>query len=114
MAQVNTTATLDGLFKRVYGEDILRLQPDSAIIQKLVKFRESEKIGKSYEVPVILSSEQGATGSVTVRSAESTGNQNSGDVDVSTGSAQKGTAGSVEVFAGSATGRGAQVGDANC
>ena len=75
MAQVNTTATLDGLFKRVYGEDILRLQPDSAIIQKLVKFRESEKIGKSYEVPVILSSEQGATymaagdGAVTLNSS---------------------------------------------
>ncbi len=61
MAQVNTTSTLAGLFKNVYGDDILKLQPDNAVMQKLVKFRESERIGKAYEVPVILSSEQGVT-----------------------------------------------------
>lgn len=75
MAQVNTTTTLSGLFKTVYGDEILNLQPDSAVLSKMTKFRETERIGKSYECPVILSSEQGATymaagdGAVTLNSS---------------------------------------------
>lgn len=61
MATVNTVSTLSGLFKSVYSDTLINLQPDNAVLQKLVKFKESEKIGKSYEVPVILSSEQGVT-----------------------------------------------------
>ena len=61
MAQQNTTATLDGNFKAVYGDSIVNLQPDNAILSKMVKFKESERIGKSYQVPVILSSEHGCT-----------------------------------------------------
>lgn len=61
MAQTNTTATLDGNFKAVYGDSVVNLQPESAILSKMVKFKESERIGKSYQVPVILSSEHGCT-----------------------------------------------------
>jgi hypothetical protein len=61
MAQFNSTSTLDGLFKKVYGESILKLVPDSALLTKMIQFKESEKIGKNYSVPVVLSNEQGIT-----------------------------------------------------
>lgn len=75
MAQVNTVTTLAGLFKTVYADSIVDLQPDNSILQKMVKFRETEKIGKSFDVPVILASEQGVTyaaagdGAITLNSA---------------------------------------------
>lgn len=61
MAQYNTTATLDGLFKVVYGDGPIRAIPEIAILQKEIKFQSTEKIGKSYNFPVILSSEAGVT-----------------------------------------------------
>lgn len=61
MAQYNDVSTLDGLFKKVYGPNILKLVPDSALLTKIIKFREAEKIGKNYSVPVVLSNEQGIT-----------------------------------------------------
>lgn len=61
MAQQNTTSTLDGLFKIVYGEGPINAIPEVAILQKEIKFQSTEKIGKSYNFPVILSSEAGVT-----------------------------------------------------
>lgn len=61
MAQQNTTATLDGNFKVVYGEGPVDAIPEVAIIQKEVKFKATERIGKSYNFPVVLSSEAGVT-----------------------------------------------------
>lgn len=61
MAQQNTTATLDGLFKVVYGEGPIDAVPEIAILQKEIKFQSTERIGKSYNFPVILSSEAGVT-----------------------------------------------------
>lgn len=62
MAQVNTSSTLDGLFKIVYGsEGPANLVPEVAYLQKRIKFQESEKQGKSYNFPVVLSQEQGVT-----------------------------------------------------
>jgi hypothetical protein len=61
MAQQNTTATLDGNFKIVYGEGPVSVIPECAIVQGKVPFQESERIGKSYNFPVILSSEAGVT-----------------------------------------------------
>lgn len=60
MAQQNTTSTLDGLFRIVYGsmETVL---PEVSIIQKKVPFKKAEKIGKSYNFPVVLSNEAGVT-----------------------------------------------------
>lgn len=61
MAQQNTTSTLDGMFKVVYGEGPVKAVAEVAIIQKAVKFSKTDRIGKSYNFPVILSSEAGVT-----------------------------------------------------
>lgn len=61
MAQQNTTSTLDGLFKVVFGEGPINAIPEVAILQSKVKFQETERIGKSYNFPVILSCEAGVT-----------------------------------------------------
>jgi len=61
MAQQNTTSTLDGLFKVVYGEGPIKVIPEVSIVQKKVPFQKSARIGKSYNFPVILSSEAGVT-----------------------------------------------------
>ena len=61
MAQYNTTSTLDGLFKVVYGEGPINAIPEVAILQAKVKFKQTERIGKAYNFPVILSSEAGVT-----------------------------------------------------
>lgn len=61
MAQFNTTATLDGLFKIVYGEGPVNAIPEISIVQKKIAFQESERIGKSYNFPVILTCEAGVT-----------------------------------------------------
>jgi hypothetical protein len=61
MAQQNTTTTLDGLFKTVYGEGPVKAIPEVSILQKTIKFQETERIGKQYNFPVILSSEAGVT-----------------------------------------------------
>lgn len=60
MAQTSTAATLDGLYKSVYGEEgPIQLLPDMAILQSMVKFNPAQRTGKSYEVPVVVSSAQG-------------------------------------------------------
>lgn len=61
MAQQSTTATLDGLFKVVYGEGPINAIPEIAIVQGKVPFQQTQRIGKSYNFPVILSSEAGVT-----------------------------------------------------
>jgi hypothetical protein len=60
MAQTNTALTLDGLFKSVYGEEgPVNLLPDMSIVQSMVPFNSANKTGKSYEVPVVVSTAQG-------------------------------------------------------
>lgn len=61
MATVNTTSTLDGLFKSTYGTEPIDAIPQSSILQKMVKFKDADKTGDSYKCPVILSSENGVT-----------------------------------------------------
>ena len=61
MAQYNTTTTLDGLFKVVYGEGPIKVIPEVALLQKEIKFEKANKIGKSYNFPVCLSMEAGVT-----------------------------------------------------
>lgn len=61
MAQYNTTTTLDGLFKTVYGDGPVKVIPEVALLQKEIKFEKSNKIGKSYNFPVVLSMEAGVT-----------------------------------------------------
>lgn len=61
MAQQNSVATLDGLFKIVYGDGPVNAVPESAVLQKLIPFKSSERIGKSYNFPVVLTAEAGVT-----------------------------------------------------
>jgi hypothetical protein len=61
MAQYNTTSTLDGFYKVVYGDGPVNAIPSVSILQKEVPFQKTERIGKSYNFPVILSNEAGVT-----------------------------------------------------
>jgi len=61
MAQQNTTSTLDGNFKVVYGEGPVSVIPEISILQKKVPFQKADRIGKSYNFPVILTNEAGVT-----------------------------------------------------
>ena len=61
MAQYNTTSTLDGFFKVVYGTGPVNAIPEIGILQSKIKFKQTQRIGKSYDFPVILSSEAGVT-----------------------------------------------------
>ncbi len=58
---INTTSSLDGLFKTVYGEGPVNVVSDVAYLQKRIPFKETEKIGKQYAFPVVLTQEQGVT-----------------------------------------------------
>lgn len=59
MASVNTLTTLDGLFKVVYGDNIVNLLPEFAKVSKMVPFKEREMIGEQYQIPVKLQHEHG-------------------------------------------------------
>lgn len=60
MSTYNTVATLDGLFKDTYADSITDLVPETAKITKMVKFISKDKQnGKFFNVPVIVSYEQG-------------------------------------------------------
>lgn len=59
MSTVNTITNLSGLFKQVYGDGPVNLLPDFAILSRKVPFKQSEKIGDSYVIPVKLQYEGG-------------------------------------------------------
>lgn len=62
MAQYNAPATLSGLFKEVYGDEVMNLVPEAAKLIRIVPFvSEDKEIGNKYHQPVILSHEQGFT-----------------------------------------------------
>lgn len=62
MAQYDTPAQLDGLFKQIYAPTINDLIPEVAKLKKLIPFSAREKqLGDFYNQPVILTGEQGVT-----------------------------------------------------
>lgn len=61
MAEVTVKSQLEGLYKEVYGEKLENLIPDVAKLMRSVPFRETEKLGEAFNLPVIVSDEQGAT-----------------------------------------------------
>lgn len=61
MAATNTTATLAGFFKQVYGDDVKALVPSLAILSKRIPFLQSEMLGDYFNLPVDLSAENGVT-----------------------------------------------------
>lgn len=62
MANVVTPQTLDGLFYEIYDSKIHNLVPNVAKFIKMVPFSPAEKeLGKSYNMPVVLTNESGFT-----------------------------------------------------
>jgi hypothetical protein len=56
-----TIANLTGFFKKVYSDKLIQLVPESNKIIKGTRFDQKDRIGDSYEQPVITSQEQGVT-----------------------------------------------------
>ena len=52
MAATNTTTTLAGLFKEVYGTSVIDLTKGTARLSSRIKFSEAEAIGNKYHQPV--------------------------------------------------------------
>jgi len=61
VADVTIKSQLEGLAKEVYGEGPENLIPDHAKLLKEIPFRESEMLGNAYNVPVVVSDENGVT-----------------------------------------------------
>ena len=62
MAQYTDPTQLDGLFKAVYGDDVISLVPESAKLVKSIPFSSADKeLGDKYHQPVVLSNEHGIT-----------------------------------------------------
>ena len=59
MASVNTAATLDGLYKEVYGDGPIFALPEFSILQELVPFSKAQRIGKSYKSTIVVADEHG-------------------------------------------------------
>lgn len=59
MAQYNTAATLDGLYKKVYGDGPIFALPEFSILQDLVPFKKAKKIGKNYNTTIVVADEHG-------------------------------------------------------
>lgn len=61
MAAENTLTTLNGLTKAKYADSVINVVPDFAKVLKRTKYSKKDRIGASYNQPVILSNEQGIT-----------------------------------------------------
>lgn len=60
MAQTNTVATLDGMYKKVYADKgPIEALPEFSILQELVPFSTAKRTGKSYNVPIVVADEHG-------------------------------------------------------
>jgi hypothetical protein len=75
-------ANLTGFFKKVYSDKLIQLVPESNKIIKATRFDQKDRIGDSYEQPVIVSQEQGVTyagptaGAFALESAEAMSTKN--------------------------------------
>lgn len=56
-----TTTTLNGLFKQVYGDEVIDLVPEENLILQGVPFSKSDKMGDKYNQPVVVQQEHGFT-----------------------------------------------------
>lgn len=61
MSQYNVSTTLDALWKEIYADSVENIVPESSILQKMVPFRDAEKVGDKFIQPVLLSQEHGVT-----------------------------------------------------
>jgi hypothetical protein len=61
MAAADTLSTLNGLVKNRYADSVVNVVPNFAKILKMTKFSKKDRLGNTYNQPVILSNEQGIT-----------------------------------------------------
>lgn len=61
MATVNTTSTLVGNFKEIYGNNIIDLAPNTMKVSKRLSFEYATALGGKYHQPVDLTMEHGIT-----------------------------------------------------
>jgi len=61
MASQDTYSTLNGLFKSRYSKMVDVVVPDNAPLFSRIKFSPKEKLGSTFNVPTLLSGEQGLT-----------------------------------------------------
>lgn len=61
MATENSTSTLVGNFKQIYGERIIDLVPNTMKLSRLLDFKYAEALGDKFNQPVDLSLEHGVT-----------------------------------------------------
>ena len=59
MAAINTTVSLAGMFKEVYGPDIKDLVTNTLKVTRRIPFTEATMVGNLYHQPVDLSQEHG-------------------------------------------------------
>lgn len=57
----NTLTTMAGYYKKVYGDKLDNVIPASSVLYDLIDFEDAQKIGDSYNFPVLLSLENGFT-----------------------------------------------------
>lgn len=57
----NTTTTLNGFFKPVFGDKLVKLQTNAGKILALFPFDKKNIMGKDFEVPMVANGEQGFT-----------------------------------------------------
>lgn len=57
----NDFSTMNGMFKDVYAKEIKNLVPDGVKLLNMIPFNKSERLGKSFNQPVVLRMEQGLT-----------------------------------------------------
>ena len=61
MATTNSTTTMVGNFKQIYGETVIDLTPASYRVQKMMNFKYAEALGDKFNQPVDLTQEHGIT-----------------------------------------------------
>jgi hypothetical protein len=61
MSILNQVATMNGMFKEFYADKMSNLLPDGVRFLKDIAFSERNKLGKSYNVPVLLQMEHGVS-----------------------------------------------------
>ena len=61
MATVNTTSTLDGIFKEIYAAALENLIPENSPFQRMAGFSQADKVGDGFHQPVVLTQEGGIT-----------------------------------------------------
>lgn len=59
--QPGSSTTLDGLFKRIYGDKLENVIPEFTQLQVDIPFKRAKKLGLIFEQPVVIGLEQGVT-----------------------------------------------------